>query len=64
MHYAERVRSESDKLDFTSNGKAFSISLSAGIAVRDDNESFYTTLQRADENLYKAKEGGRNRVVF
>jgi diguanylate cyclase (GGDEF)-like protein len=38
-------------------------SFSAGIAVRDDEESPRETLRRADAALYEAKEAGRNRDV-
>ena len=63
MEYAERVRENSSNFSFTNNEETFSVSLSAGISVRDNNESFYETLKRADDNLYKAKKSGRNRIV-
>jgi len=62
-NYAERVRAEVNKLNFDFNNTVFKISLSAGIATRETDEKFYLTLQRADENLYKAKDQGRNRVA-
>lgn len=61
--YAERVRAKVNKLSFSCQNIDFSISISAGIASRKSDEDFYETLKRADENLYKAKDKGRNCVV-
>ena len=63
MHLAERIRSKSQEVVFTQNRIKFSVTLSAGIAIRENSELFDATLQRADEKLYKAKEKGRNCVV-
>lgn len=35
-----------------------------GETIYRENESIEETIRRADENLYKAKETGRNCVVF
>lgn len=61
--YAERVRAKVNKLIFSFKNIDFKVSISAGIASRKSEEDFYETLKRADENLYKAKEQGRNCVV-
>ena len=61
--YAERVRTEVTNLRFNCNNTDFNVTVSAGIATRKTDEKFYLTLQRADENLYKAKDQGRNRVI-
>lgn len=39
------------------------VTVSVGIAIREKNESIGSLISRADKNLYKAKEQGRNRVV-
>ncbi len=39
------------------------ITVSVGIAIRQRNESIGSLIARADKNLYKAKNEGRNRVV-
>ncbi|WP_457598174.1 diguanylate cyclase [Hydrogenimonas sp.] len=39
------------------------ITVSVGIAIRERNESIGSLIARADKNLYKAKNDGRNRVV-
>ncbi len=57
---AEELRSEIEKLDLIPDHP---VTVSIGIATlmsSDDHESW---MKRCDENLYKAKEGGRNMVV-
>ena len=39
------------------------LTASVGIAVRRPDESFDSWFARADEALYRAKQGGRDRVV-
>ncbi len=39
------------------------LTVSVGVAVRERNESIGSLIARADKNLYRAKNGGRNRVV-
>ena len=38
--------------------------VSVGVAQWNRNESLYGLVQRADEALYRAKEQGRDRVVY
>ena len=46
------------------DGRAISLNVSIGVtACRTDDRSIKRLLQRADELLYRAKRGGRNRVV-
>ncbi len=61
---AERVRRALDKEPFTSEGRPFHVTVSAGVADtaglgRDDRHQI---LFRADKALYGAKDEGRNRV--
>lgn len=44
------------------NGERFFITISAGVVFHRQNESLQSLIQRADDRLYQAKEGGRNRV--
>ncbi len=39
------------------------VTVSIGIAIRQRNESIGSLINRADKNLYRAKSGGRNRVI-
>lgn len=60
---AERIRRKTSRLKFKNNNTTFGITISAGIAINDDCESFQEVLMRADEKLYQAKHSGRNIVV-
>ena len=59
----ERVRVALAAMQLNLNGKLVTLSLSAGIScLQGDHESLDSMLGRADRALYKAKEGGRDRV--
>jgi two-component system cell cycle response regulator len=61
---AERIRSEVQKQVFQSSKGPFSCTLSLGIAVYpDDGKDGKTIIDHADQSLYSAKHGGRNRAV-
>jgi len=60
LHLAERLRAALEAATFPA---AESITLSAGVAERLDEESVEAWVARADKALYLAKAGGRNRVV-
>lgn len=57
---AEKIRK---LLESTEHPRAGVVTSSFGVAERRKNESFYEWYKRADDALYRAKEGGRNRVV-
>lgn len=63
IQVAERIRAEIHAIEFQKGHKKFSVTLSAGIAYRQENEVFEDLLKRADEKLYQAKEEGRNRIA-
>lgn len=45
------------------NGQPLPITFSGGLAVRKQNESQNTVIERADKALYSAKHAGKNRVL-
>ena len=63
---AERIRMgiEKEKLEF--KGKNIPVTISIGIATLDSEnfDTFEDLIQAADENLYEAKDGGRNRTIL
>lgn len=46
------------------NGSAVKVTISAGVAVRSDGDTFDQLFSHADRALYAAKTSGRNRVRF
>jgi methyl-accepting chemotaxis protein len=65
LKIVERVRTAISQLSFKKRNKEFSITISAGLAIHQDNEeTFDNTLRIADENLYRAKNKGRNCAVL
>jgi diguanylate cyclase (GGDEF)-like protein len=44
-------------------GERQPITISVGVAVAEPGDTVDTLLQRADDALYEAKNGGRNKVV-
>ncbi|MCC6501636.1 MAG: GGDEF domain-containing protein [Deltaproteobacteria bacterium] len=57
---AERIRQEIAELVFA---QADSVTASFGLAQYRENDTADSFLKRADEAMYKAKSGGKNRVV-
>ncbi len=63
IQVAERIREQSNKLVFEDCDKNITITLSAGVSFREEGEDLECMIKRADENLYKAKNSGRDRLV-
>ncbi|MEW6552285.1 MAG: diguanylate cyclase [Campylobacterota bacterium] len=60
----EQVREEITKLEFENDNIKVHVTISFGIAQREQNEDIDSLLARADDALYEAKESGRNKVIF
>ncbi len=60
MKVAQKLRKHIEIHRFDKVGD---VTVSIGVAVREKNESIGSLISRADKNLYKAKEQGRNAVV-
>jgi diguanylate cyclase (GGDEF)-like protein len=62
--FAEKVRKHVQKARFMYKGERIEVTVSAGISERKRHSSQKSTTKHADENLYKAKNGGRNQVAY
>ncbi len=60
---AEALRSAVARMRVEVDGATLSFTVSAGLAVAEGGAEVDALLRRADEALYAAKHGGRNRVV-
>ncbi len=65
MVVGERVREMVKSHLFQFEGRSFHITISLGVAVTSGEETLTPTelIRRADDKLYQAKHGGRNRVI-
>ncbi|RMG85860.1 MAG: diguanylate cyclase [Candidatus Dadabacteria bacterium] len=59
---AEKIRRSVEAFRFHARGEPVPITVSCGVAQFRPGDTAATAFQRADEALYRAKEGGRNRV--
>ncbi len=63
--FAERLRERVASCDICHEGHSFRCRISIGIAVSDEHEvSYEHWVRRADQALYRAKQGGRNQAVL
>jgi diguanylate cyclase (GGDEF) domain len=59
---AERVRTQIEKIRFPNIGSDFKVTVSLGLSEYKMREEIDNVIARADEALYRAKNGGRNCV--
>jgi len=62
--FAERIRDCVEKSLFPSLGPDTRVTVSIGLTVYKMQENIERTISRADEALYRAKNGGRNRMEY
>ncbi|HEX9172191.1 MAG TPA: diguanylate cyclase [Telluria sp.] len=63
LQLAERVRASIERLRCADSGSEIVLTVSIGVAEYRSGEPIAQTVGRADEALYLAKSGGRNRVL-
>jgi diguanylate cyclase (GGDEF)-like protein len=61
---AETLRARVADHEFVFQGEKIPVTISIGCALVRENDSGNDLIQRADEKLYEAKRGGRDRVCF
>jgi diguanylate cyclase (GGDEF)-like protein len=61
---AERLRAAVAAADFSDIATDLAITISIGVTQWMSSDDFHAVAKRADDSLYRAKEGGRNRVVL
>ncbi len=61
---AERIREDVENMRLTGNMADYKVTISSGVALRTQGESLSNFIQRADRELYRAKNSGRNRVCI
>jgi len=64
INYITRVKSLITTHKFKYKEHKISITFSAGLTIRSKNNSYEEALNLADELLYKAKNSGRNKIIF
>ncbi len=60
---AEKIRARVAEESFDFNGQQLKVTMSFGVESCDGSDDYNDSFKTADENLYKAKSEGRNRVV-
>jgi diguanylate cyclase (GGDEF)-like protein len=58
----ERLRQRWERLEYDSDGRAFSVTASFGVVQHSGERSAKSLLHTADKALYCAKGEGRNRI--
>ena len=64
LKYLKRIKSIISENEFLYKKDKIRITFSAGVAIRNDHNSYDSTIQKADVLLYQAKEGGRNKIII
>lgn len=65
MQVAERIREAVQARDFESAGRRMEVTVSGGVATHgEDGAGWEELLKAADDALYAAKDGGRNRIAM
>lgn len=61
---AERIRKNIEVFETETEGRNISVTISIGLAQFTADATHEQVVRRADQNLYKAKNSGRNKVIY
>jgi diguanylate cyclase (GGDEF)-like protein len=65
INIAQRIRTTVEKEIISHNSNTINVTVSIGISMKNENlKDFKEFIKSADLNLYKAKESGRNKVIY
>ena len=64
MHVATRLCRRVHRLEIPANGDSLLLSISIGVAMRQQGDSLESLIERADQAMYNAKLNGRNQVCM
>ncbi len=62
LAYLKRIKTIVTQNSFVYNNQKIKVTFSAGVAIRDNYDSYQNAIQKADMLLYEAKENGRNQI--
>jgi len=62
LHVADKIRLRAEQLVFSFEGRPLRLTTSIGMSSLQPGDDLQALLARADNALYRAKQGGRNRV--
>lgn len=62
--YVKKIKNVVTKNKFIYKKDKIGIKFSAGVQIRSQNNSAFDTIRQADALLYKAKNTGRNKIIF
>lgn len=63
FEFIDDIRQKIEKSHLSKSVPELVVTISGGIAERDDSKSFTEVVEMADQALYQAKESGRNKVI-
>jgi diguanylate cyclase (GGDEF)-like protein len=64
LQLAEKLRMKIEQTEFQHNNKKFNVTVSFGLYQINHDDNIDQSISKADNNLYKAKEQGRNRCIL
>ena len=64
LKYLKRIKAIINENSFIYKNQKIKVTFSAGVAIRNNHDTYDGTIQKADLLLYEAKEGGRNKIVI